>query len=111
MILLGFWICDVTARDLGEHDPPKIVWDEIVGYLLTMAFIPFSWLWLIVGFVLFRLFDIWKPWPFNFQIHIFIIYINWINKNVTNGFGVVADDLLAAVYAMLVLFLLLWCCG
>lgn len=60
---LGVWLCHVTARDLGVHDHPGIVWDEIVGYLIAMITAPAGWLWLLTGFALFRLFDVWKPWP------------------------------------------------
>jgi phosphatidylglycerophosphatase A len=95
MTIIGFWLCDVTARDMGIHDPPSVVWDEIVGYLLTMTAAPIGWAWIITGFVLFRVFDIWKPWP-----------ISWVNENVDGGFGIVADDLLAAIFAGVVLQLI-----
>ncbi len=61
--LVGIWLCGVTSRDLGSHDHPGIVWDEIAGYLVTMVGAPPGWQWMILGFVLFRLFDICKPWP------------------------------------------------
>jgi phosphatidylglycerophosphatase A len=92
LIGFSFYACDVTARDIGVHDHPGIVLDEIVGYLLTMLAIPVAWPWVLAGFVLFRLFDIWKPWP-----------IKWVDKHVKGGFGIVVDDLLAAVYAWIVL--------
>jgi phosphatidylglycerophosphatase A len=88
---LGVYLCDKTARDLGVHDHPGIVWDEFVGLWITMFAAPAGWLWLVVGFTLFRLFDIWKPWP-----------IRWLDKSVGGGFGIMIDDVLAAVYA--------WCC-
>ena len=93
--LLGFWICDRTSRDLGVHDHGGIVWDEIIGYLLTMAFAPPGWVWLLVGFLLFRFFDILKPWP-----------IRWLDQKVAGGVGIMLDDLLAGVYAGLVMLLL-----
>jgi phosphatidylglycerophosphatase A len=91
---VGVWLCEVATRDLGVHDHPGIVWDEIVGYLLTMAAAPPSagWAWVIAGFLLFRLFDIAKPWP-----------IRWADRRVEGGFGIMIDDVLAAVYAGLVL--------
>ena len=60
---LGVWPCDIVSRDLGVHDHGGIVWDEFVGYWITMFMIPPDWLWILAGFALFRLFDIWKPWP------------------------------------------------
>ena len=100
MIIIGFWLCGVTARDLGVKDPPSVVWDEIVGFLLTMIAVPMNWLWIIIGFVLFRAFDIIKPWP-----------ISWVNKNITGGFGIVVDDLLAGICAAVILQLIIYTCG
>ncbi len=88
----GVWLCEVTARDLGVHDHPGIVWDEVVGYLLTMAAAPPGWPWMVVGFALFRLFDIWKPWP-----------IRHYDRHLGGGLGIMVDDALAAVYAWLAL--------
>jgi phosphatidylglycerophosphatase A len=59
----GIWLCGEASRRLGVHDHPGIVWDEIVGYLVTMTAVPFGIGWMIAGFALFRLLDIWKPWP------------------------------------------------
>lgn len=92
LIAFAIYASHVTARDLGVHDYPGIVIDEIVGYLLTMVAIPFGWFWIVSGFVLFRVFDIWKPWP-----------IRWLDRHVSGGLGIVVDDLLAAVYAWVVL--------
>ena len=61
--LVGIWLCDKTSRDIGVHDHGGIVWDEFVGFWLTMTFAPAGWLWIVLGFVLFRIFDIIKPWP------------------------------------------------
>jgi phosphatidylglycerophosphatase A len=88
LFLVGIPICAHTANRLGVHDHPGIVWDEIVGYLVTMAFAPAGWLWVAAGFVLFRLFDIVKPWP-----------IRWCDRKVHGGFGIMLDDLLAGVFA------------
>ena len=92
LFLLGVWLCQVTTRDLGVHDHSGIVWDEIVGYLITMAAAPAGWMWMVLGFALFRLFDIWKPWP-----------INLLDRHVKGGFGVMIDDVMAGVYAWLVM--------
>ena len=89
---LGVWLCHVAEKDLGVHDHPGIVWDEIVGYLITMFLAPAGWLWIALGFVLFRLFDIWKPFP-----------IRQIEHRVRGGFGNMLDDVLAALYAWVVL--------
>ena len=87
---LGIWVCDKAARDLGVHDHPAIVWDEVIGYWVTMIAAPPGWLWIIAGFALFRLFDILKPWP-----------IRQADQHISGGFGIMFDDLLAAGYAWL----------
>lgn len=92
---VGVWMCAYTAKALGVHDHPAIVWDEVVGYLVTMTFAPSGWLWMVIGFALFRLFDIWKPWP-----------IRVIDRKVHGGFGIMFDDVLAGVYAAIVLALI-----
>jgi phosphatidylglycerophosphatase A len=97
LFLSGVWICQKVADDLGVHDHPAIVWDEIVGYLVTMSFAPHGWQWVLAGFILFRLFDIWKPWP-----------VNVADRNLGNGFGIMFDDLLAGVMAAMVLQLAVW---
>jgi phosphatidylglycerophosphatase A len=94
MFVLGVYLCDKCGKDLQVHDHSGIVWDEMVGYWLTMFLIPVSWVSLLAGFVLFRLFDIWKPWP-----------IGWVDQRVTGGLGVMLDDVLAAIYAWLCLAL------
>lgn len=94
---LGVWACEHTTRVLGMHDHPAIVWDEVVGYLVTMTAAPPGWRWLLIGFVLFRLFDILKPWP-----------IRAADRWVRGGFGVMFDDLLAGIFAWLVLQGLVW---
>ena len=90
--ITGVWICRQASARLGVHDHPGIVWDEIAGFLITMIPASGSWLWVAAGFVLFRLFDIWKPWP-----------INLLDKNVHGGLGIMLDDVMAAVYALIVL--------
>ena len=95
LFLVGIPLCAHTAGRLGVHDHPGIVWDEIVGYLVTMTFAPPGWLWIVAGFVLFRLFDILKPWP-----------IKWLDRKVGGGFGIMVDDLLAGMAAAAVLYLL-----
>lgn len=97
LFLAGCWACGQTAAALESHDHPGIVIDEIVGYLITMLFVPFSWYWILMGFILFRIFDIWKPWP-----------VSLADRNVAGGFGIMLDDLLAALYALLCLHGMVW---
>lgn len=92
LTVLGVYLCQRTALDLNVHDHPGIVWDEIVGYLVTMIAAPAGWIWLVAGFILFRFFDIVKPWP-----------INWIDANIAGGFGIMLDDLVAAIFALMIL--------
>lgn len=92
LFLLGVRVCDRAAAMLGVHDHPAIVWDEIVGYLITMTAAPRGWVWILLGFVLFRLFDIWKPWP-----------VRWLDKRVKGGLGIMIDDVLAALYGLILL--------
>ncbi|MFL3647969.1 MAG: phosphatidylglycerophosphatase A [Oceanospirillaceae bacterium] len=95
--VMGIYICGQTARDLGVHDHGSIVWDEFVGFWITMFAAPVGWVWVVVGFVLFRFFDIIKPWP-----------ISWIDKKITGGFGIMLDDVIAGVMAALVLQGIAW---
>jgi len=97
MFMAGVWFCSYTSRALGVHDHKAIVWDEIVGYLITMLMTAPSWQTVCAGFVLFRLFDIWKPWP-----------INLLDQHVHGGLGIMLDDVLAGIYAALVLQLLMY---
>ena len=82
----GVFICGYTSRRLGIEDPKSVVWDEVVGFLVAMAFVPFGLVWIAAGFVLFRLLDILKPWP-----------IRWLDRRVKGGFGIMLDDAVAAV--------------
>lgn len=93
--LAGIWFIEVTGRALGEADHGSIVWDEIVPFWLVLLIAPPSWLWQAAAFALFRLFDISKPQP-----------ARYFDQHVKNGFGVMADDLVAAGYTLLSLALL-----
>lgn len=100
--LIGIYVCGKTARDLRTHDHGAIVWDEFIGLWITLggitlggttlAWVPAQWQWIIAGFLLFRLFDIWKPWP-----------ISWCDRNIHGGFGIMLDDVLAGALAAAVL--------
>ncbi len=97
MAVIGIAICGKTAVDLQTPDHPGIVWDEIVGYLITMFMVPKSWVWVVIGFLLFRFFDILKPFP-----------IRWCERRLPGGLGIMADDWLAAIYAALTLQFCIW---
>lgn len=94
MSLSGIYICGQTAKVMGVHDDGRIVWDEFAGQSLT--FLPLlylgamDWFWALAGFALFRLFDIWKPWP-----------IRVIDRQVGGGFGIMLDDIIAGAWAAL----------
>lgn len=92
LFLLGVKLCDHVSRKLGVHDHGGIVWDEMVGYWLSMAFVPLQWPWLLAAFLLFRFFDILKPWP-----------IRQIDKKISGGFGIMFDDVVAALFTVVVL--------
>ena len=86
---IGVYLCGYTSAALGEHDHSGIVWDEFVGFWITMIAVPATWQWILAGFVLFRLFDIVKPWP-----------VRVADKKMKGGFGIMFDDVLAALYAL-----------
>ena len=92
----GFWICGRSSELLGVHDHRGIVWDEIAGYLITMIGAPLAWPWVLAGFVLFRIFDVFKPWP-----------ANWADRQLHGGVGIVMDDVFAGIYALIVMQLAL----
>ncbi len=89
---VGIQLCGETARRLGVHDYGGIVWDEFVGMWLVLVLLPFEALWWLAAFLLFRLFDVLKPWP-----------IGWLDRRIHGGLGIMLDDGLAAVYALIVL--------
>lgn len=93
--LLGTWAAGAFMRATGTHDDQRIVVDEVAGYLVTLLLVPRNAITLALAFVLFRLFDIWKPGP-----------IRWIDDHVHGGFGVMADDLAAGVVGAVILFAL-----
>lgn len=98
--VIGIKICQVTSDDMGVHDHGSIVWDEFAGFWITMAIVPMlklpvdDWKWLVTGFVLFRFFDMVKPWP-----------IGWLDKRVHGGLGIMVDDIVAGIMAAIALYL------
>ncbi|MEK9825421.1 MAG: phosphatidylglycerophosphatase A [Methylotenera sp.] len=97
LFLVGIYCCEKTGQALGVSDHGSIVWDEIVAMMLVLTFTPLQWQSWLAAFALFRLFDIWKPAP-----------IRQCDAKIKGGLGVMMDDLLAAVYAILSLKILLW---
>ena len=96
---LGVWACAWVVRKLRVADPGYAVWDEFVGLwiaLTPLVGMPDSWAWIAAGFILFRIFDIWKPWP-----------VSWADRNVEGGLGVMLDDVIAGLYAAIVLAVML----
>ncbi|UJF18851.1 phosphatidylglycerophosphatase A [Vibrio sp. SS-MA-C1-2] len=93
--IIGCKLCQKTSDDMGVHDHGSIVWDEFVGLWITLSIVPmmgispFDWQWLLAGFVLFRFFDMLKPWP-----------ISYFDKNVHGGFGIMIDDIVAGFIAL-----------
>ncbi|QIR13827.1 phosphatidylglycerophosphatase A family protein [Shewanella aestuarii] len=90
--IVGIYICDKAAKDMGMHDHGAIVWDEVAGLLITLIAAPAGWVWLALGFGFFRFFDIIKPWP-----------IKWLDAKVEGGFGIMIDDVLAGIFAFVCL--------
>jgi phosphatidylglycerophosphatase A len=95
--LLGLWLCGESARRLGVHDHPGIVWDEFVGLWITLLAAPAGWIWLLLGFLLFRFFDAVKPWP-----------IRWFDRHVHGGLGIMLDDVIAGLLSLAGLQLAAW---
>ncbi|UZD16716.1 phosphatidylglycerophosphatase A [Gallibacterium anatis] len=93
---IGCYLCEKTAHDMKVHDHSSIVWDEIVAIWLALTALPnYAWQWCLTAFVLFRFFDIIKPYP-----------IRYFDRKLQTGFGIMFDDLLAALYAIIVIFLI-----
>ncbi len=93
--IFGIYLCGKSAELLGVHDHGSIVWDEIVGFYLTALFVPVTFFWLVMGFIFFRIFDILKPWP-----------IKQLDAQVHGGLGIMVDDIIAGIFAGLVLFVI-----
>ncbi len=87
--VIGVYFCEKASSALGVHDHGGIVWDEFVGFWITMIAVPEGWLWVVIGFGYFRLFDIWKPQP-----------IKYLDQKIHGGFGIMLDDVVAGLYAL-----------
>jgi len=99
-IVFSSWISDRVSREIKVHDHPGMCIDEFAGFFVTMIHAPLGWQWIVLGFLLFRLFDIWKPWP----IHV-------LDEKIHGGFGMVLDDIVAGVFAMVVIQLIAFATG
>jgi phosphatidylglycerophosphatase A len=97
---LGVWAAQWVIRTTHIEDPSVVVWDEFVGVWIALAAAPRGWVWVLAGFALFRLFDIWKPWP-----------VRWADRDVHGGFGAMLDDALAGLLALLVMQAVAWSVG
>ena len=86
------WVSERCSRDIQFHDHPGMCIDEFAGFFVTMIAAPHGWGWVIYGFLLFRLFDIWKPWP-----------IHLIDEKVHGGFGMILDDVVAGLFACIII--------
>lgn len=94
-IVVGVYICHRTAKDMQAHDHGSIVWDEFVGMWITLMAIPtYNWQCVAAGFIVFRILDIWKPWP-----------IRWFDRNVQGGMGIMLDDIVAGVLSAVIICL------
>ncbi len=92
MFIAGIFICGQTARDFNEVDPGYIVYDEIVGFLVAMFMLPANWRWILAGFIIYRVFDIWKPFP-----------VGWVEDKLGTGASIMADDVIAGLYTLTIL--------
>lgn len=95
--IFGIWLCGRVADELGVHDHGGIVWDEMVGIWMTLILLPNSWSWWLLGFIVFRILDIVKPWP-----------ISLLDRHVTGGLGIMLDDMLAGVIGAGLLYIAWW---
>jgi phosphatidylglycerophosphatase A len=94
---LGVWACNVAGRALGVDDHRSLVWDEFIGqWIALIPALLAPWWAVVIGFVLFRLFDVWKPWP-----------IRWLDRQLKGGMGVMIDDVVAGIFAAVVLAVVL----
>jgi phosphatidylglycerophosphatase A len=94
---IGVWACDIAGRMLGVDDHRSLVWDEFIGqWIALLPALLAPWWAVVAGFALFRLFDVWKPWP-----------IRWLDQHLKGGLGVMVDDVIAGIFAAIVLWVIL----
>lgn len=97
IILGSMWLCEKASKETHSHDHSGMCIDEIVGYLVTMFAAPKGFIWILIGFGLFRFFDIVKPWP-----------IDYVDTHVKGGVGMILDDVLAGIYSLIILHIISW---
>jgi phosphatidylglycerophosphatase A len=95
IIIASIWICNKATTDIHIDDHQGMCLDEIVGFIVTMFMVPHGWGWILAGFILFRLFDIWKPWP-----------IRLADRLIHGGFGMILDDVLAGIFSCITLHII-----
>ena len=95
LFFLGLWTSEIYANHTNDMDPKSIVVDEVVGQIIVTTAIPLSVFWYLAAFILFRISDILKPWP-----------VSWLDKKIKGGLGIMLDDVAAAGYAWIILFVL-----
>ena len=89
---IGMWASGWVVKRSGVQDPQVVVWDEFVGVWIALIAAPAGWIGMLAGFALFRLFDIWKPWP-----------VRWADEKIGGGLGVMLDDVFAGIYALILM--------
>lgn len=94
LMVLGCYLANIAALELNNSDPKQVVIDEVVGFLITMIAVPVSWQSIAFGFILFRIFDIFKPFP-----------ISYCDRKIKGGLGIMLDDVLAGIFACFLLHL------
>lgn len=97
IMFFSMWLCEKVSRQINIHDHQGMCIDEIVGFLVTMYHAPYGWRWILLGFVLFRFFDIAKPWP-----------IRQIDKQMKGGVGMILDDVMAGIYSFIIIQIIAW---
>lgn len=95
--IVSMWLCQNVSKEIAVHDHQGMCLDEIVGFLVTMFAVPFKLKYIVLGFILFRLFDIWKPQP-----------IRFLDEKIKGGVGMILDDVLAGIYSCIILHILSW---
>ncbi len=95
--IFGVYICNKAEIDFGIEDNPAIVWDEIIGFLLCLWLVPFTLAWIVYTFLLFRLLDIFKPWP-----------IKLVEDKTKGGWAIMLDDIVAGVITLVIVHLTIW---
>jgi len=96
VFIIGLWATKGYLDLSGDSDPGPVVIDEVAGQWLCLCIVPLQWPWFLAGFVLFRVFDILKPWP-----------IGWMDRTIKGAFGVMIDDIAAGLYAMIILYFIM----